>query len=74
MKKIEIIYRVILHISIFLFIATVIIYPYGFSYLSAVFCTLSFACFAFSTGLVINKKERYKKNIKTYMILYFVLL
>ena len=55
MKKIEIIYRVILYISIFLFIATVIIYPYGFSYLSAVFCTLFFACFVLIRKNVIKK-------------------
>lgn len=74
MKKISIIHNIILIISIVLFILSVIISPYSFSYLSALVFSILLALFTFSTGLIVNEKEFYQRNIIKYYILYFVLL
>ena len=74
MKKINIPYYIILVLSIILFIVSVFLNPYSFSYLAALVFILLLALLVFSTGLIINKKEFYQKNITKYIILYFILL
>ena len=74
MKKLNIIHYIILIISTILFIISLIISPYTFSYLSAFIFFILLTLFVFSTGLIINKKQFYQKNITKYIILYFILI
>lgn len=74
MKKITIIHYILLLLSILIFISSIVLSPYGFSYFGAVIFIASLAIFIFVTGLIINKKEFYLKNINKYIVLYFILL
>lgn len=74
MKKINISHYIILLLSMILFIVSVFLNPYSFSYLAVLVLILLLALLVFSTGIIINKQEFYQKNITKYIILYFVLL
>ena len=74
MKKITITHYALLLLSILIFITSIVLSPYGFSYFGAVIFIVSLAIFIFVTGLIINKKEFYLKNINKYIVLYFILL
>ena len=59
MKKIIITHYALLLLSILIFITSIVLSPYGFSYFGAVIFIVSLAIFIFVTGLIINKKEFY---------------
>ena len=71
MKKINIPYYIILVLSIILFIVSVFLNPYSFSYLAALVFILLLALLVFSTGLIIIRKSFIRKILQN--ILFYIL-
>ncbi len=74
MKQIKKLYDILLITSILLFIISIFLNSYSFSYSMILIFILLLAILTFVTGTIINKRQFYKKNITKYIILYFILL
>ncbi len=74
MKKITIPTYLLWILSILIFIISILKNPYGTTYLTAVCFIFLLSALIFNLGMIINKKETYKRNINIYIFLYLFLL